>query len=183
MPSVLVHGAYLVRSAAINGSTLALKGDLNSTTVVDIFAPSSISSVTWNGVAVDVSESEFGGLTGSVSLPGTLDKVEVPVLEELDWVCADSLPELAPDFDDSDWVDANKTSTQRPQKPTNGKVSSLLHRQERPLITDFRTSYTRASELIPIYVILLCLLLNPARYGFHSGKYPSYKYCGRSMIH
>ncbi|KAF8075232.1 glycoside hydrolase family 35 protein [Lyophyllum atratum] len=119
--SVLVKGPYLVRSAAAQGSTLSLTGDLNSTTVIDVFAPAVFSAVTWNGAAVKVARSDIGSLRGTVTFPTILNSVQVPVLSSLAWKCADSLPELSPTFDDSKWVLANKTSTLRPQKPTAGK--------------------------------------------------------------
>ncbi|RDB18471.1 putative beta-galactosidase A [Hypsizygus marmoreus] len=121
VPSILVHGPYFVRSAAARSGTLLLTGDLNSTTVIDVFAPSKFISVTWNGVPVKVARSELGSLRGSISFPTVLNSVQVPVLEKLQWSCADSLPELDSTFDDSTWVLANKTETSRPQKPTGGK--------------------------------------------------------------
>ncbi|KAF5379413.1 hypothetical protein D9615_006539 [Tricholomella constricta] len=120
-PSVLVKGPYLVRSAAARGATLQLTGDLNATTVIDVFAPAKFTAVTWNGAAVKVSRSDIGSLRGSVSFPSNLHSVHIPVLSKLAWKCADSLPELSAEFDDSTWVLANKTSTLRPQKPTAGK--------------------------------------------------------------
>ncbi|KAG5637397.1 hypothetical protein H0H81_004705 [Sphagnurus paluster] len=123
--SVLVKGPYLVRSAAVEGDTLQLTGDLNSTTVVDVFAPAAVTSVTWNGATVTVAPSDIGSLRGSISFPTALNSVEVPALSTLTWKCVDSLPELDLKFDDSDWVLANKTSTSRPQKPSVGKVCIL----------------------------------------------------------
>jgi hypothetical protein len=128
VPSILVSGPYLVRSANISGPTLTLTGDLNSTTTIDVFAPSRISKLTWNGASVKVSKSSLGSLRGEVSLPTAITDASIPDLKGLDWVCEDSLPELKAYFDDSvasgEWVVANKTSTQRPQQPTAGKVSA-----------------------------------------------------------
>ena len=81
--------------------------------------------MTWNGEPVALEETDIGSLRGSVTLPDALSDVTVPLLSDVDWVCADSLPELALDFDDSDWVVADKTSTGRPQKPFAGKVCVL----------------------------------------------------------
>lgn len=120
--SILVNGPYLLRSAAASGSTLHLTGDLNSTTTLDVFAPAKFLAVTWNTVPVRVTRSDIGSLRGSVAFPSNLNTAQVPVLSTLKWSCADSLPELSPQFDDSKWVLANKTSTSRPQKPTAGKV-------------------------------------------------------------
>ncbi|SJL18215.1 uncharacterized protein ARMOST_21793 [Armillaria ostoyae] len=64
--SVLVGGPYLVRSASITGTELALKGDLKASTPLTIIAPAVVSSVTWNGAALSVDASSsltvIGGL-------------------------------------------------------------------------------------------------------------------------
>ncbi|KAJ6608888.1 putative beta-galactosidase, partial [Mycena sp. CBHHK59/15] len=122
IPSVFVLGPYFVRSATAHGSVLQLTGDLNATTVLDIFAPKQFKSVTWNGEPVHTSLSLLGSLRGDVAFPASLASATIPVLSKLDWACADSLPELDPAFDDGTWVLANKTSTQRPQQPTAGKL-------------------------------------------------------------
>ncbi|KAL1724445.1 glycoside hydrolase family 35 protein [Schizophyllum commune] len=121
LPAVLVAGPYLVRSAAIEGSTLALTGDLNATTPLQVWAPSSVDTLTWNGEPVEASKSnETSALEASLALPESLGNIELPVLQDLEWVCADSLPELADDYDDSAWTTANKTETARPQQPFSG---------------------------------------------------------------
>lgn len=122
VPSVLIRGPYLVRDVTSKGSTLAFTGDINGTTTIDVFAPTKYRTVTWNGANVKVTKSELGGLRGMLTFPSDLNRVDVPSLAEVKWKCADSLPELALNFDDSDWVVANKTSTKRPQQPLAGKV-------------------------------------------------------------
>ncbi|KAK0444118.1 glycoside hydrolase family 35 protein [Armillaria borealis] len=121
VPSVFVRGPYLVRSVSYHGSTLNLVGDLNGTTTIDVFGPSVYTSLTWNGQRVAVKESDIGSLRGVISFPSHLNDVGIPLMKEVHWRCADSLPELALDFDDTTWVVANKTSTKRPQQPTAGK--------------------------------------------------------------
>ncbi|KAF8167047.1 glycoside hydrolase family 35 protein [Mycena galopus ATCC 62051] len=121
VPSVLVLGPYLVRSATAAGSILQLTGDINVTTTLDVFAPKQFTSITWNGAAVHTTQSSIGSLRGQVSLPKAITAAKIPVLADLEWKCSDSLPELDPKFDDSTWVLANKTTTQRPQQPTAGK--------------------------------------------------------------
>ncbi|KAF7291169.1 putative beta-galactosidase A [Mycena indigotica] len=120
-PSVLIFGPYLVRSANAHGTTLQLTGDLNATTTLDIFASKKFNAITWNGAPVHVSPSDIGSSRGTLNFPANLPKAKIPVLADLNWKCADSLPELQPSFDDSTWTLANKTSTQRPQQPTGGK--------------------------------------------------------------
>ncbi|KAK0470339.1 glycoside hydrolase family 35 protein [Desarmillaria tabescens] len=121
VPSVFVRGPYLVRSVSHHGSTLNLIGDLNGTTTIDVFGPSVYTSLTWNGQPIAVKQSDIGSLRGVISFPDYLNDVDIPRMEVVDWRCADSLPELALDFDDTAWIVANKTSTRRPQQPTAGK--------------------------------------------------------------
>ncbi|KZT23601.1 glycoside hydrolase family 35 protein [Neolentinus lepideus HHB14362 ss-1] len=117
-PSVLVSGPYLVRNASITGSTLELYGDINATTALGVIAPSSVNSVSWNGESVQVQNVAPGVFNGTLEF-GT--KVSLPGLKEAEWYCANSLPEIDPAFNDSDWVTANKTSTVRPYQPQGGK--------------------------------------------------------------
>ncbi|KAF7360949.1 putative beta-galactosidase A [Mycena sanguinolenta] len=119
--SVLVLGPYLVRSATAHGPVLQLTGDLNATTTLDVFAPKEFTSITWNGATVQTTKSDIGSLRGEVKFPAAIANATIPVLANLEWKCADSLPELDPAFDDSTWVLANKTTTQRPLQPTAGK--------------------------------------------------------------
>jgi hypothetical protein len=122
VPSVLVLGPYLVRGATAHGSVLQLTGDLNTTSTLDVFAPKQFTSVMWNGAVVRTTRSAIGSLHGQVGFPAAVAAAKIPVLADLEWTCADSLPELDGGFDDSTWVLANKTTTQRPQQPTAGKV-------------------------------------------------------------
>ncbi|PSS38122.1 hypothetical protein PHLCEN_2v29 [Hermanssonia centrifuga] len=118
-PSVLIGGPYLVRNATVSGSTLNLVGDTNATTTLTIVAPRLVKSVTWNGDIVNISASPLGlGVVGIVPGP---DALLLPNLRTSLWKSMDSLPEVNPNFDDSTWVTADKTSTARQQKPYSGK--------------------------------------------------------------
>ena len=119
VPSVLVFGPYLVRNATLQGSTLAINGDLNTTTTLQVIAPASVKSLTWNGQKVRTERSN-GILQAWLSFD--VQEPKLPNLKEATWYSADSLPEIQDDFADSDWVDANKTRTQRPYPPLGGKV-------------------------------------------------------------
>ncbi|KAF8670795.1 Beta-galactosidase, domain 3 [Rhizoctonia solani] len=122
--SVLVFGPYLVRSATIKGTQLALVGDLESgtTTELEVLAPTTVKSVSWNGKAVPVSKTLTGTLRGTVAVKDLAPKL--PNLTSLEWRCADSLPEVALGFDDSKWTTATKTTTFRPveHQPLGGKL-------------------------------------------------------------
>ncbi|CAK5271692.1 unnamed protein product [Mycena citricolor] len=119
--TLLVGGPYLVRTAAISGSTLALVGDLNatsssssSTVPLSLIVPPSIKSITWNGAAVAVQAgiSTVGGWTGTVGPRTAATQVKIPALTG--WRYADSLPEVQSGFSDAGWVTANHTSTNIP---------------------------------------------------------------------
>ncbi|CAE6480671.1 unnamed protein product [Rhizoctonia solani] len=122
--SVLVFGPYLVRNATIRGDVLAITGDLKSgnTTELEVLVPRSVKAVTFNGRPVKVSKSPTGTLKGSITTNDLTPKL--PNLNEVEWRCIDSLPEVALDFDDSKWVVATKNSTARPARfqPLGGKT-------------------------------------------------------------
>ncbi|KAI5890378.1 glycoside hydrolase family 35 protein [Schizophyllum commune H4-8] len=105
--SVLVGGPYLVRSASIDGDTLALVGDLNGTTPIEVFAPAAVSQVTWNGAPLDLESSSRGSLAGTATAED--QPIELPTFGT--WKVSGSLPEIDPDFDDSNWVTADLTAT------------------------------------------------------------------------
>ncbi|PIL34790.1 hypothetical protein GSI_02577 [Ganoderma sinense ZZ0214-1] len=117
--TVLVGGPYLVRNATISneGSTLALRGDLNASVSLTIVAPLEVREVTWNGERVDV-RAEGALLTGWLTQSASVREVKVPALTE--WKFADSLPEVQSGFDDSSWTVANKTRTNIEVKPLFG---------------------------------------------------------------
>ncbi|KAF8994482.1 glycoside hydrolase family 35 protein [Cyathus striatus] len=122
--TVLVGGPYLVRNATISGSTLALRGDLQTDATLTVIAPKNIHTITWNGqrVSGDARASSavtaIGGFVGSLSTKVSTKSIPVPTLTQ--WKFKDSLPEIGAGFDDSTWVVANKTSTNIPFKPYYG---------------------------------------------------------------
>ena len=127
--SILVGGPYLVRSAEISGSNLALRGDLKTDVRLTVIAPRSVGSITWNGQRVSVDVAASSGLTPSGGFVGQLSArkasasstgtgISVPKLEG--WRFHDSLPEIRRGFDDVGWVTANKTTTNIPSKPYYG---------------------------------------------------------------
>ncbi|CAE6442843.1 unnamed protein product [Rhizoctonia solani] len=122
--SVLVFGPYLVRNATLTGSTLALVGDLasNSATELEVLAPSSVKTVTWNGKNIKFTKTSSGTLKVTLNTPDL--RPELPDLKSLEWKCTDSLPEVELGFDDSQWTLANKTTTARPARfqPLGGKI-------------------------------------------------------------
>ncbi|KAK3072346.1 hypothetical protein LTR53_006996 [Teratosphaeriaceae sp. CCFEE 6253] len=138
--TILVKGPYLIRTASVENGIIALTGDYNGTSDLEIFAPagsrgtswsdgayshhswggSSNRKVTFNGKAIGVRSTRYGSLIGSLSAPNaTIDTVQALVPSLADWKVADGLPERLEDYDDTGagWRQANKTSTQNPWKP------------------------------------------------------------------
>ncbi|KAM5536286.1 hypothetical protein V8D89_010063 [Ganoderma adspersum] len=115
--TVLVGGPHLVRNATIEGSTVALRGDLNATVALTVVAPPAVREVTWNGERVDVRE-EGAFLTGQLTQSAGVGEVRVPALTG--WKFADSLPEIQSGFYDGSWTIANKTTTNIEVQPLFG---------------------------------------------------------------
>ncbi len=97
--SALVQGGYLVRTAAVRGSTLALTGDTTSAGPLTVWAPSAVSRVTWNGQPVATTTGSDGSLQGRVPGPAP---VSLPALAG--WKFSSETPEAQPGFDDSSWT-------------------------------------------------------------------------------
>ena len=117
--TVLVGGPYLVRNATISeeGSTLALRGDLNASVPLTVVAPAAVKQVTWNGERVEV-RAEGAFLTGQLAQSARVREARVPELTG--WKFADSLPEVQSGFDDGGWTVANRTTTNIEVQPLFG---------------------------------------------------------------
>ena len=109
---VLTRGPYVVRSTALQGSTLALQGDTSGPASVQSFAPPTVSSVTWNGQPVAATRQADGSLTFTAGGPPS---VQMPALTN--WKFAFESAERLSSFDDSNWTLANHTTTNNPNKP------------------------------------------------------------------
>lgn len=113
----LISGPYLVRKAVVEGSTLALTGDLEgAATTLMVFGTSHIRSISWNGArATGVTKNTLGAL--EVTLAGisqrTVDSINQgsPDLMKAKWKYANSLPEITEGFDESGMVLADHTET------------------------------------------------------------------------
>jgi len=97
--SALVEGGYLVRTADVRGSTLALTGDTSTAGPLTVWAPSGVSQVTWNGQPVATTTASDGSLQGRVAGPAP---VTMPTLTG--WKFSSETPEAQPGFDDSSWT-------------------------------------------------------------------------------
>lgn len=104
--TVLVSGPYVLRTASIAGNTLALAGDLNGTTAIEVVAPKSVSRILWNNAPVRLTKTPRGSFTAQV---GAVHTIDLPTLDH--WKVSGSLPEIDPDFDDSSFTVADLTTT------------------------------------------------------------------------
>ncbi|TFK74453.1 glycoside hydrolase family 35 protein [Pluteus cervinus] len=112
---VIIKGGYLLRTVDTSKSTLAIVGDLNSTTTFEIIAPSTqAKSVTFNGAPLTVRKTSYG--TSIATRKASLPAVRLPNLSSLTWKTADSLPEITSKFSDEQWIAANRTSTVNPTR-------------------------------------------------------------------
>ncbi|KAJ0419172.1 putative beta-galactosidase [Aspergillus carlsbadensis] len=113
--SVIVKAGYLMRSADIHGEALRLKGDINTTTEIEVVsAPTNIKRLEFNGREIRSSR-RAGRLVGIVEYTSPLTKRSIPVLEHLPWRFIDTLPELSSSYNDSKWTLCNQTSTNNPR--------------------------------------------------------------------
>ncbi|MEU5879547.1 beta-galactosidase [Spirillospora sp. NPDC047279] len=106
----LVRGTSLVRSAKEHGSTLHVRADVAAAGDVEAFTAAR--GLTVNGARVDARRTASGSLLGRAAGP-----VPVRLPELTGWRSADGAPEARPDFDDSHWTVADKTTTVSPIKP------------------------------------------------------------------
>jgi beta-galactosidase GanA len=105
---MLVSGPELVRAAAMRGPIAALAGDTAAATPLEIWAPGGAAVVLWNGRPAPVTRTSSGSLATRFPLPAP-PPVPLPALQH--WKYATENPEAEPDFDDSSWVVADKTTS------------------------------------------------------------------------
>ncbi|KAH7137451.1 family 35 glycosyl hydrolase [Dactylonectria estremocensis] len=116
--TVFVQGPYLVRSAEYNKKkrVLALTGDEEEAQTITVFATEKLHSITWNGEKVPIKSRD--GPKHVVTIKGP-SKFKLPALGPWEW--ADSLPEIAEDYEPTSdgWVVADNTETPNPTKPAD----------------------------------------------------------------
>ena len=116
--AVLVHGPYLARTASLAPGTIALTGDTDKATAVEVFASEGIRELTWNGRPVDARATPSGSLLGQLDGP---EPVVLPPLAN--WKYQPGAPEIQPSFDDSGWQAADRKSSDNPN--WNGRLPIL----------------------------------------------------------
>ncbi|MES2337208.1 MAG: beta-galactosidase [Pseudomonadota bacterium] len=114
----LVRGPALLRRGVTKGGTLALTGDTRAAEPIEVWAPSAIRALTWNGAKLATTRSTSGTLVGQLAGPA---EIALPALTG--WRTAAGSPETAPGFDDSAWAKIDNRSyasiTARPDGQPN----------------------------------------------------------------
>ncbi|KAL9609398.1 MAG: hypothetical protein Q9167_005822 [Letrouitia subvulpina] len=112
--SIIVKAGYLMRTVSLRDRTPAFTGDINQTTTIEVIggAPVGCSTLIFNGESLKAVRNSYGIITGVVAFkpPG----FALPYLVDLEWRYIDSLPELLPSYDDSNWLDADLVTTSNP---------------------------------------------------------------------
>ena len=108
--SILAKAGYLLRTATVDGSNVALTGDINATTTIEVIngAPAG-ATLTFNGKTVKTTTDKNGVIKATVEY--VEPSFDLPGLSGLTWKYIDSLPEIQPTYDDSAWVAADHAST------------------------------------------------------------------------
>ncbi|CBX92575.1 hypothetical protein IAQ61_006037, partial [Plenodomus lingam] len=120
---VILKAGYLMRTAQVTGGILAMTGDLNATTPIEIIggAPASPSKLTFNDKDLDFKVSDEGVVSANMEF--AMPKIAMPQLNELEWKYLDSLPEIKPGYDDSAWTTADLKKTYNSLRPLTTPVS------------------------------------------------------------
>ena len=119
--SVIVRGGYLLRTAGLHDSALALTGDINSTTTLEVFNVPCSTALSFNGKSLSTSCTPHDTLLATV--PYTPPTFTLPSLRELPWSYLDSLPEIQPNYDDTSWPPADHATTNNTQRPLTTPTS------------------------------------------------------------
>ncbi|EEY23389.1 beta-galactosidase [Verticillium alfalfae VaMs.102] len=120
---VILKAGYLVRTANVDASTLALVGDVNGTTPIEIVggAPADLKTLTWNGRELSFEQSSHGVITAMVDF--SPPEIKLPCFSQLKWKTIDSLPEIQSSYDDSLWTGADLTTSPNDKFPIKTPVS------------------------------------------------------------
>ncbi|KAJ7639409.1 glycoside hydrolase superfamily [Roridomyces roridus] len=110
----LISGPYLVRNAFLNGDgNLALWGDVDTSTDIQIFGSGSLVSVQWNSSPINIEQISPAVWTAFIPFTAPSPSIVLPDLESAStvWRFRDSLPDIQSDFDGSAMVPADQTTT------------------------------------------------------------------------
>ena len=111
--NTIVQAGYLIRNITFTDpNTLALVGDLNATSPLEIISAdaSNITSLNFNGAPIPyTANAQSGAITANLTYAAPT--FTIPDLGSIDWKFLDSLPEINSTYDDSLWPDANLTQS------------------------------------------------------------------------
>ncbi|KAE9964135.1 hypothetical protein BLS_008600 [Venturia inaequalis] len=112
---VILKGGYLMRTARVSGTTLALTGDLAPSEQLSqplriiSGAPPKMTRLTFNGQDLGFTQNANGIITAAMTYNEA--GISLPNLAELNWSYADSLPEIRPTYSDATWTKADYPKT------------------------------------------------------------------------
>ncbi|WPH04456.1 glycoside hydrolase family 35 protein [Acrodontium crateriforme] len=109
--ALILKAGYLLRTVKVADESIALTGDLNATTALEIIGgPPNTRSVSFNGKDLQFKQDHF---TNSVmaTLEFESPQFSIPDLASCGWKTIDTLPEIQSGYDDSAWVSANNPTT------------------------------------------------------------------------
>jgi beta-galactosidase len=111
--SVLIKAGYLLRTASIDGSSLRLTVDVNTTTEIEVIStPVEVTNLYFNDEKLKITKSSSGNLLATVDfIPPS---ITTPDFSTLSWKYIDSLPEIQASYDDSLWTSLTHTTTNNP---------------------------------------------------------------------
>ena len=104
LDTVIVRGAYLVRTVTFEGATAHLTGSMETAGALHVTLPAGITDWTWNDQV----------LVGDAPGPEPVDE------PRLEWVRAKEAPEAAAGFDDGSWLAADATDPLNPWQGPGG---------------------------------------------------------------
>jgi beta-galactosidase GanA len=107
--SVLAQSPALVRTASIDGDTLALTGDIEKDSPITVWAPEGVKVVSFNTEVLTVA-AKGDKLSSTAPLKGP-DVVTLPDLMSFDWTRKFDSLEADPKFDDSTWRKADASGS------------------------------------------------------------------------
>jgi beta-galactosidase len=113
--SVLVRGPHLLRTATISAAqddapaTLALTGDTDQATPIEVFSPARVGKTLWNDEPVRTTSTPSESLVGQLTGP---QPITLPSLAH--WKFKAGAPEIAATYDDGAWLSADRKSTLNP---------------------------------------------------------------------
>lgn len=141
-----------MRNISIERGALYIYGDVNFTVPIKVIgAPNSAKDIYFNGQKLSFTTDIVTGEWAS-TLQYSPPTINLPDLSSLDWKYVDNLPKIQPDYDDSLWTSANKTTTNNPldlSTPTSLYGSDYGYNTEALL---YRVHFTATGDESMFYV-------------------------------